>query len=291
MTDPAPLTDEEVSAMTEYWTSPTGVAQAPPGMVEYARLCVDRLTADLQATRAEVERLTELADFARLLGPARMVLDRVAAQAWDDEESIRQECADMAQRIVDLIGHPVTDEPPHAIVERDALRAEVERLRSFVDILSRKVDVYETQASDAGPYMLLHWTDDIRHAEPCDCDLDNETAGEACMANSEWTYAVCVDGGAFAPRLILTLPRRPPEQPDHDGPPLLAIPDPMPELSPELQRRLSHRTAQDARFHALCHIVAGVFDLKDQHGKPLDQAVYAAHVLREALLNAGLTIS
>ncbi len=94
------------------------------------------------------------------------------------------------------------------------LIAEVQRLRQHL----------HDQAVSAGPYMLLHWTNDIRHAEPCDCDLDEETAGERCMANSEWTYAVCVDGGAFAPRLILELPRRPPVQPDHDGPPLVAVP-------------------------------------------------------------------
>jgi len=76
----------------------------------------------------EVERLSELADPARLLGPARMVLDRAAegtAQA--------NECVNMAQRIVDLIGHPVTDEPPHALVELDALRTEVERLREWAN--------------------------------------------------------------------------------------------------------------------------------------------------------------
>ena len=66
-------------------------------------------------TSAEVDRLRELADFARLLGPARMVLDRCAIQ----HPSSDTQAADMAQRIVDLIGHPVTDEPPHAMVERD----------------------------------------------------------------------------------------------------------------------------------------------------------------------------
>ena len=45
-------------------------------------------------------------DAERLLGPARMVLDRIAV-AYGDEEAER-----MAQRIVDVIGHPVTDEPP-----------------------------------------------------------------------------------------------------------------------------------------------------------------------------------
>jgi len=72
----------------------------------------------------EVERLRQGHDFARLLGPARMVLDRCAEAVAKPGEA-----ADMAQRIVDLIGHRVTDEPPHALVELEWLRNEVEDLR------------------------------------------------------------------------------------------------------------------------------------------------------------------
>ena len=93
-------------------------------------------------------------------------------------------------------------------------RAEAESLRRLL----------RDRAIAAGPYEITQWTEDVRHVDPCDCDLDEEEVGDACMANSEWTYAVVVDGGAFAPRLILTLPKRPPEQPDHDGPPLAAVP-------------------------------------------------------------------
>lgn len=75
----------------------------------------------------------------------------------------------------------------------------------------------------AGPYQITQWTEDVNHADPCDCDLDEEEVGDDCMANSEWTYAVVVDGGAFAPRLILLLPRQVPAQPEHDGPPLVAF--------------------------------------------------------------------
>lgn len=57
----------------------------------------------------------ELADAVVLLGPARMVLDRCA----EGRPGSRDEAATMAQRIVDMIGHGVTDEPPHALVERD----------------------------------------------------------------------------------------------------------------------------------------------------------------------------
>jgi hypothetical protein len=47
----------------------------------------------------------------RLLGPARMILDRCAQE---NTPCARDEAADMAQRIVDWIGHPVTDEPAWA---------------------------------------------------------------------------------------------------------------------------------------------------------------------------------
>lgn len=58
-----------------------------------------------------VEPVLDAHEAVRLLGPARMVLDRVA-----EGVAAPGEAADMAQRIVDLIGHRVTDEPPHALV-------------------------------------------------------------------------------------------------------------------------------------------------------------------------------
>lgn len=62
---------------------------------------------------------TTVADERRLLGPARMVLDRAA-----EGEASREECAAMAQRIVDMIGHSVTDEPPRALRLLDLLADE-----------------------------------------------------------------------------------------------------------------------------------------------------------------------
>ena len=76
----------------------------------------------LTEARAEVEQLTNL---TRLLGPARRVLDRCAEDASSDA---RAEAATMAQRIVDWIGHSVTDEPARAA----DLRAEAERLRGLL---------------------------------------------------------------------------------------------------------------------------------------------------------------
>lgn len=87
---------------------------------------------------------------------------------------------------------------------------------------------WRRMATAGGPYSLTQWTEDVQHADPCDCDEDDETVGERCMVNSEWTYAVVVDGGAFAPQLVLTLPRTPPEQPDNGGAPMVAVYGPYP---------------------------------------------------------------
>ena len=118
MTDHAPLTDEELAEWSQYHVAASAQRQI-------CRVCGRRWPCAPARLIAEVGRLRELADFARLLGPARMVLDRCAMLA----PGFQAEAGDMAQRIVDLIGHPVTDEPPHALVERDELRAEVERLQ------------------------------------------------------------------------------------------------------------------------------------------------------------------
>lgn len=95
------------------------------------------------------------------------------------------------------------------IGEVHELRVENEALANLIRRQNRRV----------GPYFIGQWTDEINHVDPCDCDLDEEEAGDRCMAASEWTYGVFVNGGAFAPRLITKLPRRPPEQSDDDTPP------------------------------------------------------------------------
>lgn len=62
----------------------------------------------LNAARAEVEQLRYE---RRLLGVARMTLDLVAAGDPTRWDHARAQAEDVAQRIVDEIGHPVTDEP------------------------------------------------------------------------------------------------------------------------------------------------------------------------------------
>ncbi|HEY9369925.1 hypothetical protein [Streptomyces sp.] len=57
------------------------------------------------------EEMEQLRYERRLLGAARMVLDLVAAGDSSRWDQVRQGAEDVAQRIVDEIGHPVTDEP------------------------------------------------------------------------------------------------------------------------------------------------------------------------------------
>ncbi len=68
-----------------------------------------------------------------------------------------------------------------------------------------------------GPYTLGRWSDFVQHVDPCDCDFDDEETGDRCMDNSDWTFAVFSEGGAFAERLVCKLPRTPPEDDDDDG--------------------------------------------------------------------------
>lgn len=87
----------------------------------------------------------DAAEAIRLLGPARMVLDRCAEGVADPGEA-----ADMAQRIVDLIGHPVTDEPPHALVLIDLLADAVFVAAEFFnarDEMNAKVHLAEPRLS------------------------------------------------------------------------------------------------------------------------------------------------
>lgn len=85
------------------------------------------------------------ADYLRLLGAARMVLDRCA-----EGVAAPGEAADMAQRIVDLIGHSVTDEPPHALLLIDLLADAVFVAAEFFnarDEMNAKVHLAEPRLS------------------------------------------------------------------------------------------------------------------------------------------------
>jgi hypothetical protein len=45
-------------------------------------------------------------------------------------------------------------------------------------------------------YSVGRWSDEIRHVDPCDCDLDEEQAGDRCLGNSVWCWALLRDEGA-----------------------------------------------------------------------------------------------
>lgn len=78
------------------------------------------------AAHAEAEQLRYE---RRLLGVARRTLDLVAAGGPDRWDEMRNEAEDVAQRIVDEIGHPVTDEPALGPSYRDKLA----RIRAILE--------------------------------------------------------------------------------------------------------------------------------------------------------------
>lgn len=82
-------------------------------------------------------------------------------------------------------------------------------------IISERNRLREQQAL-SGPYSMTQWTDEVRHVEPCDCHLDDESVGPGCMENSEWFYVVTVEGQ----RVIVRLPREapPPCENGHETP-------------------------------------------------------------------------
>ncbi len=96
--------------LRQYDDFPSGMQHMTSELNRRGRLR-DALAGDVPALLAEVEQLRYE---RRLLGFARMVLDRQAEYPnlhQVDRDGLAAEAADVAQRIVDEIGHPVTDEP------------------------------------------------------------------------------------------------------------------------------------------------------------------------------------
>lgn len=54
-------------------------------------------------------------------------------------------------------------------------------------------------------YHIGKWTANVAHAEPCDCNLDEEWVGDACIENSVWCWALLRDEGGFAPSYVIGL--------------------------------------------------------------------------------------
>jgi hypothetical protein len=103
---------------------------------DLTRIVATGTTDEVTSLRAEVERLRYE---RRILGAARWILELVAEGTPPQWDAIRASAADVAQRIVDEIGHPVTDEPALG----PDLRAENARLRAALtaapDTLARPI--------------------------------------------------------------------------------------------------------------------------------------------------------
>jgi hypothetical protein len=108
----------------------------------------------------------------RLLAISRMVFDRIA----EGEPLGRDDAADLAQRIVDEIGHSVTDEPALG----PSFRAEIEQLKATLmgvcETLESAHWALVTSAEDWGDSrgkawlygLIVGWGCDSDHEEPCD---------------------------------------------------------------------------------------------------------------------------
>lgn len=91
----------------------------------------------------------------RLLGFARMTLDLVAAGGPDRREQARREAEDIAQRIVDEIGHTVTDEDALGPSYREQIAALKTAARDLLDALDG-VDWSAVGTDISGAYTSLH---------------------------------------------------------------------------------------------------------------------------------------
>jgi hypothetical protein len=110
-----------------------------------AALVPPRLIAALRASQAEVERLR------RLCGVARMTMDALAVMPTPlhSEAAIREEAGRVAQRIVDEVGHSVTDEPalgPELRDENARLLAELDQALDRAGTAEMLVGYYRGQA-------------------------------------------------------------------------------------------------------------------------------------------------
>lgn len=58
-----PLSAEEIERIVKYWEQPTGMVNAPGGMVEYAQVCIAQLIATIDALTERAERAERDAEY------------------------------------------------------------------------------------------------------------------------------------------------------------------------------------------------------------------------------------
>jgi hypothetical protein len=112
----------------------------------------------------EIERLRYE---RRLLGFARMTLDLVAAGDPDRWKQARREAEDIAERIVDEVGHPATDEPALG----PSFRAQLEQVQAA---LARWDNLTRWDSDDA-----IEFAEEIRTALEKEEEEDLPSSGGA----------------------------------------------------------------------------------------------------------------
>lgn len=161
--------DDAAAALSDYFKgAPVGPDIAPRITEMYSDLMARAHAAERARDNAYAER-EQLRYERRLLGAARLTLDLVAAGDQSRWPQARREAEDLAQRIVDEIGHPVTDEDALGPTYREQLaRAEAARDRAICE-LNRVytagwyiADCLERHADSSGSVAVAGFAADLR---------------------------------------------------------------------------------------------------------------------------------
>lgn len=156
---------------------------------------------ELRRAAAEVERLRYE---RRLLGAARRILDLVATGEPERWDKMRAEAEDVAQRIVDEIGHPVTDEPALGPRYRETIAdqaAEVDRLTSETTRQAAEIAKLRVLLDRAQDYIRDLQDGGTCGGESCDsCDpvvcCDGDTLWLSCGGSDDpWPAIGSVEAG------------------------------------------------------------------------------------------------
>lgn len=125
---------KESEAQRERLMDATQILVERAGQLHMGLAEVNAELAKANAARLEAEKEAKQLRYERqLLGLARLTLDKVAESSAISDRMLRAEAEYVAQRIVDEIGHPATDEPALG----PSFHTEIKRLRELgTEILS-----------------------------------------------------------------------------------------------------------------------------------------------------------